>query len=72
MSHLFWFDQKHLKCIRHIFPKPRGVARADDRRVLSGINHVIRNGPRWRDALAEYGPHKTLCNRFRRTEEQEL
>jgi putative transposase len=25
---------------------------------------VIRNGLRWRDAPLEYGPHKTLCNRF--------
>jgi transposase len=25
---------------------------------------VIRNGLRWRDAPAVYGPHKTLYNRF--------
>ena len=30
MSHLFWLDQEHLKRIQHMFPKPRGVARADD------------------------------------------
>jgi integrase len=36
----------------------------DDRRVISGIVHVIRNGLRWRDAPAAYGPHKTLYNRF--------
>ena len=64
MSHLFWLDEEHLKRIGHMFPKPRGVKRADDRRVLSGIIHVIRNGPRWQDALSEYGPHKTLYNRF--------
>jgi transposase len=40
------------------------VARSDDRKVLSGIIHVVRNGLRWRDAPAEYGPHKTLYNRF--------
>jgi transposase len=44
--------------------KPRGVPRVDDRRVISGIIHVIRNGCRWRDAPAVYGPHKTLYNRF--------
>jgi putative transposase len=38
--------------------------RADDRRVVSGIVHVIRNGLRWRDAPEIYGPHKTLYNRF--------
>jgi putative transposase len=64
MSHLFWLDEEHLKLIGHMFPKPRGVKRADDRRVLSGIIHVIRNGLRWRDAPSEYGPHKTLYNRF--------
>jgi transposase len=40
------------------------VPRVDDRRVISGIIHVIRGGPMWRDAPAAYGPHKTLCNRF--------
>ncbi len=42
MSHLFWFDQEHLNRIRHLFPKPQGVARIDNQKVLSGIIHVIR------------------------------
>ena len=46
------------------FPLSHGIARVDDRRVLSGIIHVIRNGLRWRDAPCDYGPHKTLYNRF--------
>ncbi len=46
------------------FPLPHGIARVDDRRVLSGIIYVIRNGLQWRDAPAAYGPHKTLYNRF--------
>ena len=40
------------------------VRRVDDRRVISGIVHVIRNGLMWRDAPAVYGPPKTLYNRF--------
>ena len=36
----------------------------DDRRVISGIIFVIRNGLRWRDAPTDYGPHKTIYNRF--------
>jgi len=40
------------------------VPRVDDRRVISGIIFVIRNGLRWRDPPAEYGPHKTIYNRF--------
>lgn len=41
-----------------------GVPRVDDRRIVSGILFVIRNGLRWRDAPAEYGPAKTIYNRF--------
>ena len=41
----------------------RVKARVDDRRVLSGIIHVRRNGLRWCDAPAVHGPHKTLYNR---------
>jgi|TARA_B100000315_G_C14478995_1_gene541998 transposase len=44
--------------------KPRGVPRVDDRRVISGIIHVLKNGLMWRDAPSAYGPHKTLYNRF--------
>jgi transposase len=40
--------------------------RVDDRRVLSGIIFVNRNGLRWRDAPKDYGPHKTLYNRWKR------
>jgi len=42
----------------------QGVPRVNDQRVVSRILHLIRNRLRWRDAPAEYGPHKTLYNRF--------
>lgn len=45
--------------IAPFFPLSRGVPRVDDRRVVSGIVFVIRNGLRWRDAPPAYGPHKT-------------
>jgi putative transposase len=64
MSDQFWLTEAQLKRIEPFFPKSRGVPRVDDRRVVSGIIHVIRNGLRWRDAPAVYGPHKTLYNRF--------
>ncbi len=38
----------------------------DERRVLSGIVFVNRNGLRWFDASKDYGPHKTLDNRWKR------
>ena len=44
----------------------RGKDRVDDRRVLSGIIFINRNGLRWRDAPSEYGPPKTLYNRWKR------
>jgi len=40
------------------------VPRVDDRRIVSGIVFVIRNGLRWCDAPKEYGPHKTIYNRI--------
>ena len=48
------------------FPKSHGRPRVDDRRVLSGIIFVNRNGLRWRAAPKDYGPHKTLYNRWKR------
>ena len=42
----------------------RGKARVDDRRVISGIVHVLRSGCRWCDCPPEYGPPTTIYNRF--------
>jgi transposase len=36
----------------------------DDLRVISGIIFVLKRGLQWRDAPSQYGPHKTLYNRF--------
>lgn len=64
MSELFWLSEGELSRIEPYFPLAHGVPHVDDRRVVSGIIFVIRNGLRWRDAPREYGPHKTLYNRF--------
>jgi putative transposase len=66
MSGQFWLSDEQVERLRPHFPKPRGKPRVDDRRVLSGILFVLRNGLRWQDAPAVYGPHKTLYNRFAR------
>jgi transposase len=66
MTGQFWLSDGQLERLRPHFPKPRGKARVDDRRVLSGILHVLRNGLRGQDAPSVYGPHKTLYNRFAR------
>ena len=64
MSDLIWLSKAQMRRIEPYFPLPHGVPRVDDRRVLSGIIFVIRNGLRWRDAPKDYGPHKTIYNRF--------
>lgn len=64
MGDLFWLSPAQLKRIEPYFPLSHGVPRVDDRRVISGIIFVLKNGLRWRDAPREYGPHKTLYNRF--------
>jgi transposase len=48
----------------------RGAHRVDDRRVVSGIVHMLRSGARWRDRPAAYGPYTTVYNRFNRWSRQ--
>jgi transposase len=66
MSDQYWLSEAQLERIKPYFPRSHGRPRVDDRRVISGIVHVIRNGLRWRDAPEVYGPHKTPYNRFLR------
>jgi transposase len=66
MSDLYWLTDEQMARLVPFFPKSHGRPRVDDRRVLSGIIFVNRNGLRWRDAPAEYGPPKTLYNRWKR------
>ena len=71
MSDLFWFSDAQWSRIQPLLPSnTRGLKRVDDRRVLSGIVHVIRSGGRWVDAPPDYGPKKTLYNRFQRWAER--
>ncbi len=61
----YWLSEEQFERLRPLLPnKVRGVARVDDRRVISGIIHVVKSGGRWVDAPACYGPKKTLYNRF--------
>ena len=72
MSDFFWFSDAQWARIGPLLPTDtRGMARVDDRRVLSGIVHALRNGGRWADCPREvYGPKKTLYNRFVRWAER--
>jgi transposase len=61
----FWLtDEQFAKIEPHLPSNTRGKPRVDDRRVISGIVHVLKSGGRWVDAPRLYGPHKTLYNRF--------
>jgi len=70
MSDLFWLTEAQMARLRPFFPKSHGKPRVDDRRVLSGIIFINRNGLRWREAPAEYAPPKTLYNRWKRWSEK--
>jgi putative transposase len=64
MNALWMLSVDHMRRIEPFFPLSHGVPRVDDRRIVSGIIYVLKNGLRWRDAPAGYGPHKTIYNRF--------
>ena len=69
-EHHFWLADDPFDRLKPLLPnKVRGVPRADDRKVISGIIHVIRYGLKWRDAPACYGPHKTLSQPLRALEQ---
>ena len=59
MIDLIWLSEAQMRRIEPYFPLSHGVPRVDDRRIISGIIFVIRNGLRWRDAPAELNcPHR--------------
>ena len=61
----FWLNATQFARLEpHLPTDTRGKPRVDDRRVISGIVHVLKSGGRWVDAPDVYGPHKTLYNRF--------
>ena len=66
MSDLYWLTDEQMARLEPYFPKSHGKPRVDDRRGLSGMIFVNRNGLRWRDAPKDYGPNKTLYNRWKR------
>jgi transposase len=67
MADLFWLSDEAWAAIAPHLPhgKP-GKPRVDDRRVISGIFHVLKTGCRWRDCPEAYGPPTTIYNRYNR------
>lgn len=67
MGRLFWLSDEAWATIEPHLPHGLpGKPRADDRRVISGILHVLKVGCRWRDVPPEYGPATTIYNRYHR------
>ena len=67
MAEVFWLSDEQWAVIEPFMPKNQpGPERQDDRRVISGILHVLTSGCRWKDCPADYGPRTTVYNRFNR------
>jgi transposase len=70
---LFWLDDLQWSVLRKHLPKnQRGAHRKDDRRIISGIIHVLQSGCRWQDCPPDYGPSTTVYNRFHRWAKRNL
>ena len=66
-SKLFWLDDLQWSILeKHLPKKQTGPKRKDDRRIISGIIHVLQSGCRWQDCPPDYGPSTTVYNRFHR------
>ena len=67
MARLYWLSDEAWAAIEPHLPRGKpGKPRVDDRRVISGILHILKTGGRWRDVPIEYGPPTTIYNRFNR------
>ncbi|HEX2365730.1 MAG TPA: IS5 family transposase [Bradyrhizobium sp.] len=67
MRDLFWLSDDAWAALEpHLPHNQPGKPRVDDRRVISGILHILKTGGRWRDVPPEYGPPKTIYNRYTR------
>jgi transposase len=67
MADEFWLNDAQWMAIERWLPKNQpGARRVDDRRVISGIIHVLKSGCRWRDCPSVYGPYTTVYNRWNR------
>lgn len=64
MSGLFWLNDQQWAKLEPLLPVDTRGRRVDDRRIISGIIHALKSGGRWGDVPADYGPKKTLYNRY--------
>lgn len=65
MGQEFWLSDEQWAVIAPLLPtNGAGVRRVDDRRVISGITHVLKSGCRWQDCPVVYGrlPPSTIVS----------
>jgi transposase len=67
---LYWLSDAGGSDLNRCCRAAAAAHRVDDRRVISGILHMLRSGARWRDCPPEYGPYTTIYNRFNRWSRQ--
>jgi transposase len=66
-KNVFWLDDLQWSVLEpHLPTKQTGPKRKDDRRIISGIIHVLQSGCRWQDCPPAYGPATTVYNRYHR------
>ena len=64
MSGHFLLADEQMESLQPFFPKSRSKPRVDNRRVLSRIIYIQKNGWQWKDTPVVHGPPKTLYNRL--------
>jgi transposase len=67
MAKPFWLPEWQWAAIEPLLPRNQpGARRLDDRRVISGIVHMLKSGGRWQDCPACYGLPTKIDNRYHR------
>src|SRR5512142_424581 len=73
MSRHFWLNDEQWAAIEPLLPQVHtGPERQDDRRIISGILHRLREGCTWRAVPEVYGPYTTVYNRYNRWSQRGL
>ena len=73
MADNFWLSDEQWAAIAPLVPMVHtGPKRKDDRRIICGIIHRLREGCRWRALPDEYGPYTTVFNRYNRWSQRGL
>ena len=65
-SLFWWSDEAWAAFAPHLPQNQPRARRVDDRRVISGVIHMLTSGGRWADVPPDYGPPTTVSGRWNR------